>query len=327
MLPLVRLLGVDHFLSLVELLPSTASERTLPLSFVVVGFSVPVLGRTKLLSPILVLIREVLSELIRLLELSAGAVDVAVGAEPICPPVELPIRKVLPGLIPVLELVEGALDVALGAERPCTLMLLPMDGALRVKEVMRLCGVLLRLDVTLSNGLVPVGLLGRLMLGLVVLLKPVTLDGLELLDIVGALNVLDLVGALEMLDLVGALKDRLGVLTLAEGLLTLGELRALGAEEDLLLDRLPSLLLLDLELLLLIFPSDMGPEKSTKARISMIRAILGEFRYLRVNILLLLSRALFPAHKSDRPFLDLTASSLAYHLRCSTYKRHRFRVR
>lgn len=159
---------------------------------------------------------------------------------------------------------------------------------LREKSELLICGEVVRLDVVLLDGLLDGALLGWGVLGLVVLLKPVKPEGLEVLDLVGGLKVLDLVEGLKVLDRVEDLLDRMGLVTLVEGLLTF------GADEDLELedDRLLRLLLLDLELLLRILPSDTGSAKQREARASVTRAILGMFRYFGVHILLLLSSAL-----------------------------------
>lgn len=127
-----------------------------------------------------------------------------------------------------------------------------------------------------------------------VLLKPVKPESLEVLDLVTGLKVLDLVGDLRVLDLVGDLLDRVGLVTLVDGLLTLGALWTLGADEGLELedDRLLRLLLLDLELLLRMLPNAMGSMKQEKANASVTRAIFAIYRYFRVHILLLLSSAL-----------------------------------
>jgi len=172
---------------------------------------------------------------------------------------------------------------------------------LREKTELLVCVEVLRLDVALLDELLDGARLGREMLGLVVLLKPVKPEDLEVLDLVGGLKVLDLAGDLRVLDLVGELLDRVGLVTLVEGLLdrvglvTLVEgLLTFGADEGLELedDRLLRLLLLDLELLLRILPSDTGSIKQEKAKASVTRAILTMYRYFRVHILLLLSSAL-----------------------------------
>jgi len=153
-----------------------------------------------------------------------------------------------------------------------------------------------RLDVVLLDGLLDGALLGWGVLGLVVLLKPVKPEGLEVLDLVGGLKVLDLVGDLRVLDLVEGLKvldlvedllDRVGLVTLVEGLLTFGADEDLELEDDRLLR-----LLLDLELLLRVLPNATGSIKQEKAKASVTRAILGMFRYFGGHILLLLSSAL-----------------------------------
>ena len=180
-----------------------------------------------------------------------------------------------------------------------------LDG-LRLKIELLVCVEVLRLDVILLDELLDGALLGWEMLGPVVLLKPVKPEGLEVLDLVGDLRVLDLVeglkvldrvGDLSVLDLVGDLKvldlvegllDRVGLVTLVEGLLTFGADEGLELEDD----RLLRLLLLDLELLLRMLPNATGSIKQEKAKASVITAILGMFWYLGIHILLLLSSAL-----------------------------------
>ncbi len=228
-------------------------------------------------APILLPMREVQLEPMRLLGLVAGGFEV-LGVGGFCVPIGLPMREVL------LELV--------GVRR----LKMLLEG-LRVKIELLVCVEVLRLDVILLDELLDGALLGWEMLGLVVLLKPVKPEGLEVLDLVEGLKVLDRVGDLSVLDLVGDLKvldlvedllDRVGLVTLVEGLLTL------GADEDLELedDRLLRLLLLDLELLLRMLPNATGSIKQEKAKASVITAILGMFWYLGVHILLLLSSAL-----------------------------------
>ena len=135
---------------------------------------------------------------------------------------------------------------------------------LRLKSELLACmEEVLRLDVILLDELLDDALLGREMLGLVVLLKAVKpedlevldlVEGLKVLDLVEDLRVLDLVEGLNVLDLMEELLDRVGLVTLVEGLLTLGADEGLELEDDRLLE----LLLLDLEILLRRLPNDTG---------------------------------------------------------------------
>ena len=266
-------------------------ERAAPVGFVVVGVRVLVDGARL---PILLPRREVQRELMRLLGLMADGLDVLdVGefVEPMGPPM----REVPLELAGLRELGAGCrLVLELELDGVCRLKML-LDG-LRVKIELLVCVEVLRLGAILLDELLDGALLGREMLGLVVLLKPVNPEGLEVLDLVGALEIVDLVGALNVLDLVGDLRvlelvegllDRVGLVTLVEGLLTLGADEGLELEDDRLLT-----LLLDLELLLRRLPSATGSVKQEKARASVTRAISGICLYFRVHILLLLSSAL-----------------------------------
>jgi len=100
---------------------------------------------------------------------------------------------------------------------------------LRVKSELLACmEEVLRLDVILLDELLDDALLGREMLGLVVLLKAVKPEDLEVLDLVEGLKVLDLVEDLRVLDLV----EGLNVLDLMEELLDRVGLPILIADDE-----------------------------------------------------------------------------------------------
>jgi hypothetical protein len=183
-------------------------------------------------------------------------------------------------------------------------------------------------DIILLDELLDGALPGWLMLGPAVLLEPLTLKGLDvldleedlkILDIVGDLRVLDGLEDLNMLDLIEGLLDRAGAVALTDGLLTLGPLDIEGEEEGLEDDPLLRLLLLDPELLPRIAPNDISSAKGENARASVIRAISQVFRYLRVHILMLLSPALILARQVNSSASDPSAGQYSHIILCSKH--------